>query len=315
MTDSVTQFIAAMEAHGVVPAEPVSHKLASGLPFRFQAEGDKPGHRNGWACLHLDGIPAGVFRHYRLGLRVVWRADNEPGQRSPEERRQYRSEVRQQVTERKAAMIKQHEEVANSALHLWSKAKPADPHHPYLARKGILNVPVRQYGGALIVPLMDRERRIWNVQRILPDGGKFFLAGGITNGMFWPHGAYTGNDWSETGPLVVGEGFATMAAVHQATGLCVIAAMSAHNVMAVARALRHQFPNRPFVIAADDDNHLPLNVGMAAAEEAASSVGAILALPRQRHSLAEPNCGIDFADLGAAEIRSCFEHVLEVPSG
>ena len=40
------------------------------------------------------------------------------------------------------------------------------------------------------------------------------------------------------GPLVIGEGFATMAAVHHATGYGVVAAMSARNLEAVARTMR-----------------------------------------------------------------------------
>lgn len=63
MTDPVSEFLDA--DGGWSSSEPIADKLAAGDPVRFRADGDKPGRRNGWAWLHLDGVPAGVFRHYR----------------------------------------------------------------------------------------------------------------------------------------------------------------------------------------------------------------------------------------------------------
>ena len=77
MTDPVSEFLDAMGAAGIRPVEPIADKLAAGDPVRFRADGDQPGRRNGWAWLHLDGVPAGVFRHYRLGVRTVWRAGSD----------------------------------------------------------------------------------------------------------------------------------------------------------------------------------------------------------------------------------------------
>ena len=57
----VADFIASMEAAGVRPVEPIAQNLAAGRLIRFRADGDKPGRRNGWAVLHLDGTPTGAF--------------------------------------------------------------------------------------------------------------------------------------------------------------------------------------------------------------------------------------------------------------
>jgi phage/plasmid primase-like uncharacterized protein len=78
---------------------------------------------------------------------------------------------------------------------------------------------------------------------------------------------------------VIGEGFATMAAVHHATGHGVVAAMSARNLETVARSMRKLFPSRTLIVAADDDRHLSENIGLEAAQRAAESVGALLATP------------------------------------
>ena len=74
MNDAIPAFIATMASAGIVPLESISSALASGELIRFRAEGDKPGRRNGWAILHLDGTPAGCFGHYRLGVRATWRS-------------------------------------------------------------------------------------------------------------------------------------------------------------------------------------------------------------------------------------------------
>jgi len=71
---AISSFLAAMASSGITPTESIMGKLTSGELVRFRAEGDKLGRRNEWAILHLDGIPAGVFGHYRLGIRSSWRS-------------------------------------------------------------------------------------------------------------------------------------------------------------------------------------------------------------------------------------------------
>jgi putative DNA primase/helicase len=46
------------------------------------------------------------------------------------------------------------------------------------------------------------------------------------------------------GPLVIAEGYATAASIHEATGLATVAAISCGNLLAVAEALRDRFPHR-----------------------------------------------------------------------
>ena len=110
-------------------------------------------------------------------------------------------------------------------------------------------------------------------------------------------------------PIVIGEGFSTMAAIHHATGLGVVAAMSAHNLTAIARAMRERFPHRPLLIAADDDRHLNENIGMVVAHEAARAAGAFVVTPEPVKADSEAACGIDFADLTSAGIAARFAHV------
>jgi putative DNA primase/helicase len=305
VTDPVSEFLDAMGAAGIRPVEPIADKLAAGDPVRFRADGDKPGRRNGWAWLHLDGVPAGVFRHYRLGVRTVWRSGSDPRSLSPAERRTIMAQARESEARRKAETEAKQEAAAGTARDLWRDAGKADPAHGYLARKGLPAFGIRQHGDALLVPMVDPGFRLWNVQRVYPDGRKLFLSGGRTDGLFWPHGAFVQDGRPSAGPLVIGEGFATMAAVHHATGHGVVAAMSARNLETVARAMRKLFPGRTLIVAADDDRHLSENIGLNAAQRAAESIGALLATPPPLGPKTRSvDSGTDFADIPSAEVAA-----------
>lgn len=305
LADVIADFISAMRAAGIHPIEPIADKLASGDPVRFRADGDKPGRRNGWAWLHLDGVPAGVFRHYRLGVRVVWRARSDSRSLSPSERRAIMAQARESEARRKAETMDKQEAAAGTACDLWRNACKADPAHGYLARKRLPAFGIRQHGNALLVPIVDPGFRLWNAQRIYPDGRKLFLSGGRTDGLFWSHGAFVQDGRPSAGPLVIGEGFATMAAVHHATGHGVVAAMSARNLETVARAMRKLFPCRTLIVAADDDRHLSVNIGLEAAQKAAEAIGALLATPLPLGpGTRSTDSGIDFADIAPAEVAA-----------
>lgn len=309
MSEAVSTFIDAMQAAGIRPLEPIAHKLAAGQPVRFRAEGDRPGRRNGWAVLHLDGVPAGVFRHYRLGIRSIWRAGSDPRTLSPAERRAIMAKAHQAEARRKADTRAKQDAAAKQAHTLWAAAGRADPAHGYLAAKGLAPFGVRQSGVALLVPMFDPAFRIWNLQRIAPDGGKRFLSGGRIDGLFWPHAMHLANGRASPGPLVIGEGFATVAAIHEATGYAVAAAMSARNLEPVARTMRGLFPARQIIIAADDDCHLAENMGLRLAGKAAESIGGLLAIPRPETS--RGNSGADFADLRRDEAAAIIAATLQ----
>ncbi len=295
MSDPVSTFIEAMQSAGIRPLEPIAHKLAAGQPVRFRAEGDRPGRRNGWAVLHLDGVPAGVFRHYRLGIRSIWRAGSDPRALTPAERRAIMAKANEAEARRKAETKAKQDAAAKQAHALWKAAISAQPSHGYLAAKALAPFGIRQSGAALLVPLFDPAFRLWNLQRIATDGGKRFLPGGRIDGLFWPHAMHLADGRPSPGPLVIGEGFATVAAIHEATGLAVAAAMSARNLEPVAKAMRQLFPSRQIVIAADDDCHLAQNIGLGFARSAAESIGGLLAIPRPETVLSDS--GADFADL------------------
>ena len=216
-----------------------------------------------------------------------------------------RRSIRQAELARQRERLACEEMAASSAADLWSNANRADAAHPYLVRKALEPFGIRQSGNALLVPMVDAGFRLWNVQRIRPDGFKLFLRDGRTAGLFWPHGVHMLDGRPSDGPLVIGEGFATVAAVHMATGHGVAAAMSARNLETVARSMRKLFPAREIIIAADDDSHLPENLGLNAASKAAQAIGARVATPRPETRSGDS--GADFADIPRDQVAARIE--------
>jgi phage/plasmid primase-like uncharacterized protein len=119
------------------------------------------------------------------------------------------------------------------------------------------------------------------------------MGGGRKHGLSAALGA-TGPDE----PVVIAEGYATAAALREATGLATIVAFDSGNLLDVARAVREREPARHVVIAADNDHHLPRraiqlpNVGLEKATAAGEAVGGVVLSP----AFASGDKGTDWND-------------------
>ncbi len=213
-----------------------------------------------------------------------------------------RRAIRQADLTQKRKRLAREKMAAANAARLWNTSHPANAAHPYLLSKGLDPFGIRQSGDKLLVPMVDASFCFWNVQRICPDGFKRFLPDCRTNSLFWNHGAPNLDGRPTDGPLVIGEGFGTMAAIHMATGHEVVAAMSAHNLETVARALRKLYPSREIVIAADDDSHMRENLGILTALKAAHAIGGHVATPRPQVNSGE--LSVDFADIPRDQVKA-----------
>ena len=110
------------------------------------------------------------------------------------------------------------------------------------------------------------------------------------------------------GLLVVAEGYATGASIHEATGWPVAVSFNAGNFGPVAVALHKAYPALMLVMAADDDHQTPGNPGMTAAKQAALAVGGFVVPPR--FPAGRPPKATDLNDLaalaGLGAVRACF---------
>lgn len=281
--DALSGFIDAMRLEGIKLIEPIGARLASGELIRFRCDGDKPGRQNGWAILYLDERPAGAFGNYRLGISRKWKIGADSSL-TPEERKTMQREWAEAKERRAEERARTEVEAAKDALDLWLSAGPVVPDHAYAVAKRLDTANLRQSGDRILVPMLDAQGSLWNVQRILPDGTKRFLKGARTDGLFTLIGRFTRR--GET--ACIGEGYATMAAVHRATGYPCIAAFSEKNLLAVSRLWSEARPDVHFIICADDDAHLidnpniRRNLGVDAAKAAAEAIGARYAKPLGR---------------------------------
>lgn len=260
----------AMRAAGLAPARDLDLR-PDGRLVRYRVEGDKPGSQNGWAVLHDGALQSGAFGSWKTGATHTWRA-NSDRRLTLAERRQLR-EQQAAAQQARAAELRQVQALAaERAARLWSRARPATDAHPYLRRKGVRAIGIRQLRDMLMVPARDAAGELSTLQFIGPDGAKRFLTGGAIAGRYFAMGR-------PSDCLLLCEGYATGATLFQATGQAVAACFNAGNLAPVARALRRKFPELHLVICADNDTGTPGNPGLTHARAAARAVGADVVAP------------------------------------
>lgn len=154
------------------------------------------------------------------------------------------------------------EEVAKRAREQWAGAESLGELHPYAARKlskalegkdlgdsflGAKHV-LRNGTPTLIIPLMDSEGKLWNLQFIDADGNKRFIDGGRVTGLYHQLGKVT-----PEGVVYICEGFATAATIALTSGKAAVCAFNAQNLGDVGKAYRDAYPLLRIVYCGDND--------------------------------------------------------------
>lgn len=261
----------AMQLAGLQPAKALE-LVPDGKLRRYRVDGDKSGSANGWYVLHSHPILAGAFGSWKTGESHNW---HEVRAKPPTQAE--RDALRKHLQATQAARVVEqgrvHAEAQAKAARLWRQARPATNAHPYLERKRIGAIGIRQLRDMLLIPARDANGTLHTLQFISPDGSKRFLSGGRIAGCYYAMGRPVGS-------LLLCEGYATAATVFQATGEATAVAFNAGNLPTVARALRAKFPRLRIVVCADNDAATPGNPGLTKATEAARAVGGFVAVPR-----------------------------------
>lgn len=314
LPEIAARFREAMHAAGVPIDEPELD--LSGKLVRFHVPGDKKARRDGWYQAHADGNPTVVFGWWgHVDTQSVSLFD--AATLTPEERAAHAQRIEAARQQRQREEAQRRNKAAGIACTIWDKASPAPADAAYLVRKGVAAHVLRvatwrkwiqgeagqwqecQYPGALLVPLRNIKGELRNLQAILPGkdlpGGrdKDFLSGGEKAGCFHLLGT------PEAGrPLLVCEGWATGASLHECTGHAVAVAFDCGNLAAVALALRGAWPDAALLIAGDNDAHTEGNPGATKAREAAAATAARWCVP-DFAGLDEADKPTDFNDLHA----------------
>lgn len=248
--------------------------------------------------------------------RPVPTADELAAQHAERERRD---------AEEAAALEADHLEAATRCRAMWDVASDTPPASgcPYLTRKGVQSHGLRFLAdGTALVPMRDAAGELWSVQRILTKPVTDRQTGEVIGDKFYGPRArkgetirsrkaglfhlidVAGSDVPDWPVLLLAEGYATGATLHEATGLPVAVCFDAGNLRHIAQALREQHPAALFLVCGDDDRDTEAkgkgNPGRKAAAAAArvanTSTGpALVCFPD-----ALPEGGSDFNDMGTA---------------
>lgn len=229
------------------------------------------------------------------GYRPQHRAPLTAAESAELDRARAAREQQRAAAERERAAEADH--AAARARELWRNAPPAPADHPYLIRKGIKANELRLFcgnlviaglpiDGALIVPAVNIDGALRGLQFIAPDppgaNGKRNLPQASMKGCFWRLG-----DFSESGSVILTEGPATAASVHEAAeSACVLCTFSAGNLEPVAHQVRTRYPDAQIILVPDHDR-----TGLDAAHRAARAVNGLI-VPAPQPPLAGGDNGL-----------------------
>lgn len=270
------EFIGAMEAVGLIPGGKNNHPIMDGKKHRVPVVGGRTGATDGFYVAHLDGHPAGVLINNKTGVDMKWKSKGYS--LTDEQKATLQAEAATKLQARDAALLKTHEAVAAKVTRSMESLVPVVELTPYMSAKGIQplsGVLTDKAGKETVIPAIDENGKQWTAQYIQKDGTKRFAKDGRKEGCFHPLG---GLDALAAAPaIVIAEGYATASTLASSLGHATVAAFDSGNLPAVAKALHAKFPDKPIVIAGDDDRHQVIshgtNAGRTKAVEAAKAVG------------------------------------------
>lgn len=258
------------------------HPIMDGARHRIPVIGDKKGEQAGMYVGHLDGHPAGYIKNNKTGIDMKWKSKGYA--LDPEQKAQLQADAAAKLQARELEQTQLQEQAAQRVGRQMADLVPIAQPTPYLQAKGIDPQPgalTDKAGQKTYIPATDVDGKQWTMQYIQEDGTKRFAKDSRKEGCFHVVG---GLDALAAVPaLVISEGYATAGSLSQSLGYATVAAFDSGNLPAVAKALREKYPDKPILIAGDDDRHLEItqgvNPGRVKAQEAAAITEGKVLLP------------------------------------
>lgn len=248
--------------------------VADGTIYRFDV--DAVGDKKGWYVCHFaEKLSYAFYGDWSEGLTYRWHSLKDTDI-SPAQHKMIKSEISEAQRIRNETRALEQAETAQKCQQLWDALQDASDYHPYLKNKGVKAYGIRLHSNynKLVVPVR-RCGSISSLQGIKEDGAKIFHPNGKMSGGYHLIG--------KIGHLVlICEGYATGASLHEATGLPTIVAFNAGNLPKVAEALKKEHPDPSYIVCADNDKWTDKNPGLTKAKKAAEVLAGIVAYPRFR---------------------------------
>ena len=256
------------------------------VPVTDQPRGKRPGYYRLWETRLADGQTVilggyGLFVGaekvaYKVPFPAGFAKRMDTGAMAAARARQALDAKREEAERKRRAT-----RAADLAAHWWSQCQEQGT-SPYLERKGF--APGRLYGARisarssnLVIPLLNAKGAVQGLQVIYHDPATKRRKGRDKD--FAPPGLVKAGHWYQMGSphaggvLLLCEGFATGASLHEATALPVVVAFDANNLLPVAKAIASRYRGSKVLICADDDYLTVPNTGLVKATDAALALG------------------------------------------
>ncbi len=245
---------------------------------------------------------AGYVRDYKNNVYFSWGVSKikDDGtlkfkEVSFEEIKQQRQEAELKAKQAEQEKQQKQQDVALKAAKLFN-SYPTSGQSKYLKNKNIDDVKIngiRYVEGSIVIPMRDKDNKIWSLQHIYGNGDKMNFPGGKKQGNFF---LITGDNNNQKTPpennqninknkdtIFLAEGFATGVTVHKATNSPVAVCFDAGNIEHVFVNLKTKYPNSNFIIAADNDFGKEVNTGKEKAELVAQKYNVQVILPEFKY--------------------------------
>lgn len=263
------------ENGGVLKGDPIIDGRWHNIP----ADDGKPGNKSfGYvAYQNPDGSIGGkITNYYRSDENepFIFTDKEKPKTRPPRNiiAQQNEARERQQLElERSYALA------ARRAEYVYSQLSHAPADHPYLARKQIDPYMAKiNQSGQLVIPMINAEGKIQSLEFISDNGFKKIMPKSKASGAFTPLGFLRDKSPPQ---IIIAEGFATAASLHDATGIPTVHARGKGNIATVTDIMRTRHPDAQIIIAADNDQSKKNNWGLATAQAIQANQPVIIMLP------------------------------------
>lgn len=289
--DFISSFITDIVNSGILPKS-TKDIIPSDRFKRISSQSDKGAKKSISYWLRIEHDFAYGYAHdFKTGISRSFKSYNQDQSLTRADITRIKTMLKARQAEQDAAIATRQAKIANRAVSVMAMSQRHGD-SPYATKKAINPISSKFHGSCLIIPIFDPKN--WELvswQRIYPSGRKRFPFGGKKQGCCHIIGQI-----DPTKPMIICEGYATGCTLHEATGLPIIVAFDAGNLLPVAKAIRAMHKNTPIIIAADNDEN---NVGQKAALAVKKSVinSDVIICPEQ---------GKDFNDLGLDATRSAF---------
>lgn len=267
--------IAQLQTAGIL----VDGALRIGRIERCKVEGDR--EKRGWYSLHE--VTNSEGQPILVGSYGIWRGNNnnaqkiqvEKGALSPDQAAALKARIADDRKRADAQRAAEAERASIKAAKVWRQYLPGPGQSDYLTRKGVQAWGLRwspSGNGTCAIPMVDAAGKVWGLQ-ILRGKNR----GAKLEKEYFPRGLAKKGHYHVIGTVrdivMIAEGYATAASLHQATGLPVIVAFDANNLEPVAKSIKKTYKHVRILLCADDDYLTTGNPGCTAAEIAALATG------------------------------------------